>query len=276
VLLIRNRRKVTRGRAESRLLRRAQLGVYDLDDGLPWDDGHLPELGRWWKRPFPRSLVARRAASAADRLIVGNEVLAEWGERHCRDVVIVPTCIEPTDYAIRTSWEVGDVPVAGWIGSPATEHYLRRITPALVELNRRTGLRLEVVSGRGSTPPALAPFTTRLIWEPSSTRRIACWDVGLMPLTDGPYERAKCGYKLLQYAASGVPAVGSPVGVNERLLHDMNAPAPTSSDDWFDAVFGLLDEPAERRHSRAEAGFSVAVAHSYDGWQARWLDAVGW
>ena len=39
-----------------------------------------------------------------------------------------------------------------------------------------------------------------------------------MPLHDGVYERAKCGYKLLQYAASGVPAVGSPVGVNVSIL----------------------------------------------------------
>jgi hypothetical protein len=54
--------------------------VYDLDDGLPWDDGNLPGFGRhWWKRPFPRSIVAlERAASAADRMIVGNEVLADW------------------------------------------------------------------------------------------------------------------------------------------------------------------------------------------------------
>ena len=47
--------------------------------GSEWDDGTLAGLGRWWKRPVPRSQVARRAAAAADRLIVGNEVLADWG-----------------------------------------------------------------------------------------------------------------------------------------------------------------------------------------------------
>ena len=51
VLLLRNARKLTRGGAESKLLRNGDPGVYDLDDGLPWDDGNLPGLGRWWKRP---------------------------------------------------------------------------------------------------------------------------------------------------------------------------------------------------------------------------------
>ena len=64
VLLLRNARRVTRGRPETHLLTRASVGVYDLDDGLPWDDGHLPGLGHWTKRPFPRSRVARRAAGS--------------------------------------------------------------------------------------------------------------------------------------------------------------------------------------------------------------------
>ena len=86
LLLLRNARRLTRGRREAGLLRRASPGVYDLDDGLPWDDGNLPGLGHWAKRPFPRSLTARRAAAAADRVVVGNDVLAEWAVQHCADV----------------------------------------------------------------------------------------------------------------------------------------------------------------------------------------------
>ncbi len=131
VLLLRNVGRLTRGGRERRLLQRAGLGVYDLDDGLPWDDGNLPGLGRWWKRPFPRSLVADRAAHAADRMVVGNDVLAEWAATRCDDVRIVPTCIEPSEYRRRTAWEIGEVPVVGWIGSPATEPYLVEIADAL-------------------------------------------------------------------------------------------------------------------------------------------------
>lgn len=276
MLLLRNVGKLTRGGRERRLLQRARTAVYDLDDGLPWDDGNLPGLGRWWKRPFPRSLVAERAARAADRMIVGNEVLADWASGRCSDVRIVPTCIEPTDYPRRAAWEVGAVPVIGWIGSPATEPYLADVAAVLAEVHRRTGARVEVVSGAGPLDPRLDGFATKVIWTPDVHTRIATWDVGLMPLRDGVYERAKCGYKLLQYAASGVPAVGSPVGINARLLADMDGFAPDGPHDWRDAILAVLDEPATRRAERARHGFAVAAEHAYDAWQDTWLAAVGW
>lgn len=276
VLLLRNIGKLTRGGRERRVLERAGTAVYDLDDGLPWDDGNLPGLGRWWKRPFPRSLVAERAARAADRMIVGNEVLADWASGRCPDVRIIPTCIEPADYRTRSEWTVGATPRIGWIGSPATEPYLLDIAPALAEVHRRTGARLELVSGDGPIPAELAPFSTKVRWSPGATAAIAAWDVGIMPLRDGVYERAKCGYKLLQYAASGVPAVASAVGVNAALLSSMDGLAPSSVSDWTDALVCVLAEPPDRRAERAARGFAVAERHAYDEWEAAWVDAVGW
>ncbi len=277
VLLLRNIRRLTRGRGEQRLFKDARLAVYDLDDGLPWDDGRLPGLGRWWKRPFPLSLVARRAASAADRLIVGNDVLAEWGSQYCDDVRIVPTCIEPTEYETRSSWDLeGRVPVIGWIGSSATEPYLDEVAAALAIVHRRTGARVHMISGDGPIPDSLAAFTQKTRWHPESVKTIAEWDLGIMPLRDGVYERAKCGYKLLQYAASGVPAVASPVGVNRQLLTEMDGLDAVSHDDWVEALCGLISEAPERRHQRARSGLVVANRYSYDTWEDTWIEAIGW
>lgn len=276
VLLLRNVGRFTRGRREAGLLRGAALGVYDLDDGLPWDDGKLPGLGRWWKRPWPRSLVAARAAAASDRMIVGNEVLADWAVERCSDVRVVPTCVEPGRYRRRTAWTI-DRPLIGWIGSPATTGYVADVLPALRDVCARTGARVELI---GADPAVVGPFadiaTVRPWNEADALDRLASWDVGLMPLRDGVYERAKCGYKLLQYAAAGVPSVGSPVGVNEPLLTAMDGLAPATLDDWADAVCHIVAEPADRRAGRAAAGFAVADVHSYDHWQDRWVDAVGW
>jgi glycosyltransferase involved in cell wall biosynthesis len=276
VLLLRNIRRLTRGAAEARLLRRSDLGVYDLDDGLPWDDGTLPGLGHWTKRPFSRARVARRAAGAADRLIVGNEVLAEWATDRSADVRLIPTCVEPGDYEVRSSWELPEPPVIGWIGSPATEHYLVDIAPALADVHRVTGARLHMISGPGEIPPELAGFTTRESWFDGVEVRIAGWDVGLMPLRDGVYERAKCGYKLLQYAASGVPVVGSPVGVNASMISEMDGLGPTGMGEWSDSLIEVLNEPSGRREARAMSGLRAVERYSYDAWQDAWVDAVGW
>lgn len=276
-MLLRNARAASRGRAEARLLRRASLGVYDLDDGLPWDDGTLPGHERLAARLFPRSLIARRAALAADRVVVGNAVLADWAAEFCDDVRVVPTCVEPADYRVRTTWELGErTPRLGWIGSLATEGYLVDIAPALAEVHRRTGARLVLISGPGAVPAALAEFTDKVEWSSASDALIADWDIGLMPLRNGVYERAKCGYKLLQYAASGVPAIGSPVGVNAQLLSSMDGFAATSTDEWTEALIAATAEPGARRAQRAAAGLGVAHEYSYEAWEREFLDAVEW
>ena len=278
VLLVRNAHRFTRGGHEQRLMRAADLGVYDLDDGLPWDDGTLPGLGRWWKRPWPRSLLAQRAADECDRMIVGNDVLAEWAADHCTDVRVIPTCVEPSEYRRRADWAIeGDAPLIGWIGSPATTGYLADIAEAIREVHRRTGARFEAI---GADTAALAPVADIVTMRPwhatDSLQRIAAWDVGIMPLRDGVYERAKCGYKLLQYAAAGVPAMASPVGINAMLLDSMEGLAATSTSEWVDGLCQVLGESSTCRATRATAGFAVAEAHSYDRWQQEWVNATGW
>lgn len=274
VVVLRNVHRFSRGRRESQVLRRAPLGVYELDDGLPWDDGRLAGHRSWRKRPWPRSLIARRAARSADRVIAGNPVLAEWASEHCRDVRVIPTCVRPQDYEPRTSWARGDVALIGWIGSPATEQYLWDIAEPLAEVCRRSSARLQIVSGPGTCPPALQTYVDRIEWTPHATTTIGRWDIGIMPLRDGPYERAKCGYKLLQYAASAVPAVGSPVGYNVNILSAMGAPSPTSGDDWVAVLSALLADESARR-ALAASGLAVAEQHSYERWFSAWSDAVG-
>lgn len=276
-LLLRNVGRFSRGRRETALMRRGEPGVYDIDDGLPWDDGTLDDLGRWWKRPWPRSLIARRAASAADRMIVGNEVLADWASEFCRDVRVVPTCVEPADYVRRTAWDPRSTPCIGWIGSPATDLYLRDIAPALHAVNERCGARVELMGASPDAALAIGSFCQVVPWHLDAAHaRIAMWDVGIMPLRDGVYERAKCGYKLLQYAAAGVPAVASPVGVNRSIIEAMDGSAPESGADWIEALVAMLSESGEQRRRRALAGFEVAERYSYAAHESAWVDAVGW
>src|SRR5207249_2245520 len=105
---------------------------------------------------------------------------------------------------------------------------------------------------------------------------LATLDVGLMPLADDPYSRGKCGYKLLQYAAAGVPAIGSPVGTNATILAALGLPAATTQREWVDAVLATLDAPAaDRARLGRRVRDRVAESYSYDAWLGRWQQAVG-
>lgn len=277
VLVARYAYKCSTGAFEERVLGDAALGVYDLDDGLPWDDGRLPGLGAWWKRPFRRDRIAIRAATAATRVIAGNEVLADWASQHCRDVRLIPTCVDLADYEEKQTYAIGDEARVLWIGTSATENELDLASDALVALHRRTNCRLTILgSAATKTSSKLLPFTMRVPWSLERQRiELAQSDVGIMPLRDGRYQGAKCGYKLLQYAAAGLPSVCSPVGVNAQLVERGLALGARSIDEWLENLTGLLEASSSERALLGKRARSVVATHyTYDMWRDRWIDAV--
>lgn len=217
--------------------------VYDFDDAIM--------LGR--KRGLS-GLVERRRRGAGFRRMLrichaatcGNAFLAE----RCADLE-GPVAIVPS--AVRA-----DVPQAnptsppplrvGWVGLASNLDGLRRLVPVLTRLGERRDVELVVVSDRSLEIPGL-----RVIWRPwtleSEAAEVARFDVGVMPLAlDDPWSRGKCAYKLLQYMAAGVPAVGSAVGMNVDLIrHGENGLLARSQGDWEDALSALADDPDSRR-----------------------------
>jgi glycosyltransferase involved in cell wall biosynthesis len=76
---------------------------------------------------------------------------------------------------------------------------------------------------------------------------VARYDIGVMPLDDGPWERAKCAMKALIYMAAGKPAVCSRVGENPYVITDgVNGSLVESEQDWIATLRSLIVDPARR------------------------------
>ena len=272
LLLLREASPFSRGGIESRLLRAGTPGVYDLDDALFADVRHLPDPTAL----FPKRLKAERAARNARRVVVGNEVLAGWAARHNRDVVVVPTCVEPDDYETRSDHHVAEVPVIGWLGSPATERYLFGVADSLLAVHRRTGAILRLVSAGDADVGPLEPMVERVSWTPASWRSsLATFDIGIGPLPDDAFARGKCAYKLLQYAAAGVPVIGSPIGANATALAKLGGIAASSAGEWTDALVDVLAAPSSDRAAMAGRGLQGVREHySFTAWAATWRAAM--
>jgi glycosyltransferase involved in cell wall biosynthesis len=66
-------------------------------------------------------------------------------------------------------------------------------------------------------------------------------DIGLAPLPDNRFTRGKCGFKILQYAAAGLPTVASPVGVNaEYVQHGETGYHASDKRQWIDGIAELI------------------------------------
>jgi len=142
----------------------------------------------------------------------------------------------------------------GWIGSPVTSPYLDIIRDAITGFGSELSIRISLL-GAGSINPFPNILTTILPWDEEIELSIGeHFDVGIMPLTDGPFERGKCGYKLVQYMAGGLPVIASPVGVNQQIVeHNINGYLATSTDDWLLAL-RTLKHDINKRYEMGQAG----------------------
>jgi glycosyltransferase involved in cell wall biosynthesis len=202
--------------------------------------------------------VMRRAAVVC----AGNEYIADHARRTgASRVELVPTVVDATRYDVALPPRAGPFTV-GWIGTPLTAGYLQGLAPVLREVAGARPLRLSAV---GASPFQLdgVEVLTPPWSEDGEAAMIAGFDVGVMPLPDSPWERGKCGYKLIQYMASGKPVVASPVGVNTTLVRDgENGFLANDPASWKQSLIALYDDAALRQTMGA-AGRRL-VAGSYD------------
>jgi len=230
------------GRAEyeDELFRRNPRVIFDFDDAIFLDG----------KEAHVADLCARAAWVTA-----GNESLAGFARRHTDRVTVLPTVIDADAYAVRRDHDRPGPVRIGWLGSDRSiRETLVPHLPMLARLRDALGFELVVVTKpRPRLPAATGPW--RFVeWSPEVEARIAeSFDVGIMPLVDEPFQRGKCGCKLLQYMAAGLPSVASPVGVNRELLAAGRGCSATSEDDWHDALASLARDPDLRRRI-GEAG----------------------
>ena len=151
------------------------------------------------------------------------------------------------------------------------------LRPALEDLHRRTGARLTIVGTTARRLGRLEAIIDRIPWsEAAQHHELAALDIGVGPVPDAPYERGKCGYRLLQFGAAGVPVVASPVGVNRDILRAFGMPAVEAGGDWAGAIRELLEGPeSERAALGMGARETTRRDYSFDAWLPRWRAAVG-
>jgi glycosyltransferase involved in cell wall biosynthesis len=86
-----------------------------------------------------------------------------------------------------------------------------------------------------------------------------------MPLTDTLWTRGKCGYKILQYMAAGIPAVASAVGANRDIITDgVNGFLARTTDDWVRSISTLAEDPVLRTKFALKGRELVESKYSLD------------
>lgn len=213
-------------------------------------------------------LIRKLLGKKLDRLmrharmtVAGNEYLAQRARKAgCRQVEIVPTVVDLAHYPAPPPKEDSNTVTIGWVGSPSTVHYLHALEDVLQPLHAQGTIRFLAI---GAKPEALEGSIWQAIpWDGArEAEQIAQCDIGIMPLTDDLWSRGKCGYKLIQYMACGLPVVASPVGVNAQIVEEgTNGFLATTPEDWQRALT-TLTQNATLRKSMGQSGRQKVEDH---------------
>ena len=223
--------------------------IYDYDDAIFHNyDQHLSRLVRWLLREKIAKVIA-----GAKGVIAGNKYLANYALKVNSNVYIIPTVIDLNRFHRQRVHRPDKTFTIGWIGSPTTTKYVEMVAEALSEVCS-TGDCKVILIGAGKVSLPGINVESRVWSEDDEVKDMQDFDVGIMPLTDGPWERGKCGFKLIQYMACSLPVVASPVGVNSEIVESgKNGFLAKSKADWIHALNTLRNDK-ELRQRMGDAG----------------------
>lgn len=222
--------------------------IYDFDDAIwlpdPNETNPLLRLIKWKSK-------VRKICEWSWKVSAGNEYLADFARQYCKKVEVVPTVVD-TDYHVPAAEENEGITI-GWTGSHTTLQYLDPLVPSLDRLGQKHGVKFAVIANKD---PELSITGFEFIpWD--QKREVADlqrFDIGVMPLTDDIWSQGKCGFKAIQYASIGIPAIVSPVGVNKEVVqNEVSGYWSSEAPDW-EARLEMLITSKKLRKQMGQAG----------------------
>lgn len=239
--------------------------IFDFDDAV-------------FTRPQGPSPGRRKRFAAMLRLCdqswAGNEYLAQHAREHVGNAVVLPTSLDPSRYDVKAP-KPADAFDLVWIGSSSTRPYLESGLAALAAAAKVIpNLRLRIVADFDL--PSRGVPTLPISWSADvEGAALASAHVGVAPMSDDEWTRGKCGFKVLQYMAAGLPVVTSPVGVNRDLVvPGVTGFHATGADEWIASLRMLASDPALRDRLGAEARRRVNDHYSHEAIASRMVELL--
>lgn len=258
---------------ENSVLRRHTKVIFSFDDAIYAGHEEVaglshPVLYRW-KHGAGYDEVIRRSA----HVIVGNSILAEYARQFNRKLSVIPTVVDCRKFQFRLPCDARPVTI-GWMGSRSTAPYLALVAPALRRLASAFAGRVHFrfVGAPGHQPRVPNSYSAPFVLG-REIEELRSFDIGIMPLPDTEWTRGKCAFKAIQYMASGVPVVASPVGITSDLVqHNANGLMAAGEEDWFCELARLAFDVNLRRRLALAGRKTIEESYSLERWGPRMVE----
>jgi glycosyltransferase involved in cell wall biosynthesis len=179
-------------------------------------------------------------------IITGSPYLTSVLSKYNENIFEIPTSIIYNDYTanINFSEHIDSNITIGWIGSKSTSNNLIFIK----ELFEICSIKFPNVTfrimGFDSSLSDLLNFQNVVFYEWKESEEfqfLSSIDIGIMPLMDTPWNKGKCGFKLIQYMAMGKPTISSPFEAHIKINRTNKNLFADSISDWVESIEQFLN-----------------------------------
>jgi glycosyltransferase involved in cell wall biosynthesis len=216
--------------------------VFDFDDPVCFSSSSFFNFS------LKKSFRFRQTVKASAAVLAASPGLVALGRKLNGNTHYAPLCAEPDNYCLKTnSRKKGQNLRLLWLGGRSTFKYLKCITPQLEYIGEYCKeVELIVVGHKEISLQNLK--VTNIAWSETEEQiQLASCHVGLVPSVDDRWTRAKATLKPLQYMASGLPIIASPVGILQQFVdNDSNGVCAQTNEQYLAAVEFFLNNESTR------------------------------
>jgi hypothetical protein len=257
-------------RYHERTTRRALRALRDAGAAIVWDnDDDLSSPNRLRSQQVHAQLV--EVLGLAHVVTTTSPVLAEqyraWGAAEAH---VVENYL-PDYYAAERSPRDGALTI-GWTAAGEHAHDLKALAiRETLERLMTAHPHVRVVSAglQLGLPPERYAYTEVVQYQ-DLARYVGGFDVGIAPIADVPFNRAKSNVKVKEYAAMGVPWLASPIGPY-AALGERQGGRLVADDRWDEELDRLVtDERARRKLAKRGVKWADGqrLRRNVDRWEA--------
>jgi glycosyltransferase involved in cell wall biosynthesis len=245
--------------------------IFDFDDAI-WipntseNNKIASTLKAFWKTKY--------LCKWSYKVTVGNDYLADFAkESGAKNVVFLPTVVDTINRYKETKIHKSDGVInIGWTGSHSTLKFIEPTIPIIRILQEKFPVNFIVIADKKPIIDLdrwqFIPWNTDT--EISDLLNI---DIGIMPLVNDAWSEGKCGFKLIQYMALGIPAVANDVGVNSTIIDNKeNGFLVDTENEWLEYLTFLILDVQKRKEMGQLGQQKIRTKYSIHSQESKFIN----
>ncbi len=252
--------------------------VLDTDDNVnatrPFNPGY-----RGYHPGAPSLHWNKVTAQTVDAITVSTENLRQVHLRDNKNIYVLPNSLEIDRWLNTKRPEHEEIRIGCLLSSSHHEDakILEKVIPVIMEKYPKVHFYYTNMYSYIFDNPTYADRIHKVPWIalknwPESVVKLGL-DIGLAPLVDNLFNRAKSNLRYLEYSAAGMAPVVSPTEPYKCVKHNKTGLIATTTQDWIDHISTLIEDKKKRESIAQAAQKYVKTTYSANKNAIIWIEA---